>query len=614
MMQRTLPPVRGPLTALVFLLPIATAAAEETLQPVNVTAARMPQTADETLAAVSVINRAAIQSSQAQSLPDLLVNQRGVSIARNGGRGKSTSLFMRGTNSDHVLVLVDGVQIGSATLGTTAFQHLPLEQVERIEIVRGPRSSLYGSEAIGGVIQIFMRKGEAGETRVNTSAMGGSNSSSEITTAISGGDEDTRYALSAKAFDTNGIDARDDGFPDDDGYENDSASFRLEHDFGDSTTWSIRAQQADGITEFDNCGEFSNPLQDCEDEFRQQAVSTRLDSQLTERWSIRLNLGETLDESTLLTDGVFDSEFNTRREEFTWQNQIAIGQDHLLTAGFDYSDERVSGSTAFDRNERDNQAVFGQWQWTGEQTDVAVSARRDDHETFGEETTGSVAAGYRLQSGLRIYGSLGNAFKAPTFNDLFFPDSPFFQSNPNLDPEESTSAELGIEGGRAWRWSANLFFTEIDDIIVFDASAATVNNLNTADIAGLELAGSGNYADWDIQTSLTLLDTEIDTSGANDGNDLPRRPEATLNLDFSRTFGAVELGTHLRYEAERYDDVANQDELDDFTLVGLRLDYTMRDNLHLEVSVDNLFDEDYQSIRNFDELGHTGYIRLRYDL
>ncbi len=589
-------------------------AADDAVAPVTVTATRTAQTADENLSSVSVLGRGEIQQSQAQSLPDLLANQRGVSIARSGGFGKSTSVFLRGTNSDQVLVLIDGIKAGSATAGTTAFQHLPLEQVERIEIVRGPGSSLYGSEAIGGVIQIFTRRGDTGETRVNTSAMAGSNGATEITTAISGGDDDTRLSLSAKAFETDGIDARSNGFPDDDGYTNDSVSFSVDQDIGERTTWSLRAQHAEGVTDFDNCGPFTSPSGDCEDEFAQQTVSSSLDTQITASWSMRIRAGESRDESRLFTDGAATDRFDTERREVSWQNDFTFGTQHVVTAGVDYRNDEVESSVDFAETERRNEAVFGQYQWTGQRANAQASLRYDDNEAFGEETTGSVAAGYRFAQGLRLYSSIGTGFKAPTFNDLFFPDIGFFSGNPDLAPEASETFEVGIEGGRDLTWSANVYRTEIDDLIVFDAANATVNNLDSAEITGVELAGGGTHGGWDLQASITLLDTEADTDGPNDGNQLPRRPERALNVDFSRGFGPYRFGTHVRYESERYDDAANSVELDDFALVGMRFAYQLRESLSLTASVDNLFDEQYETVDNFNELGRTAYLRLRYDL
>lgn len=589
------------------------AGAEERIEPITVTATRMAQTADESLASVSVISREQIERSQATSLPQLLSTERGISLSSNGAYGKTTSLNMRGTNSDHVLVLIDGVKLGSATSGTTAFQHLPLHQIERIEVVRGPRSSLYGSEAIGGVIQIFTRKGQKGEPGVQTSAMRGSNGSKEVATAMSGGTENTSIAFSAKAFDTDGIDTTTSGFPDDDGYTNDSASLNVRHNLDKTTSLSLSAMTASGISEFDNCGSFTAPSGDCEDEFRQQSVTSSVEKDINSFWSMSISAGETLDESRLFTDGDRDSKFNTQRREVSWQNDLTLGTGHVLTLGYDYRDDQITSSADFDETERDNSAVFGQWQWTGDRVDVQLSGRRDDNEAFGEEETGSIAAGYYIGNDVRIYGSYGTAFKTPTFNNLYFPDTPFFSSNPDLDPENSETLEIGIDGGNEIRWSANLYRTEVDRIIVFDSSTASVDNLDEARINGMELSAATKHGGWDIDVSATFLETETITSGPNDGNELPRRPHRTFNLGFQREFEVIDFSAHVRHEGDRYDAAANNVELDGFTLVGFRLGYDLHRDFSLEATVNNLADVDYETAAGFRNPGRTGHVRLRYD-
>lgn len=609
----------GPATVVMIattILPPALDAAES-LAPMTVTATRTARTADETLSSVTVIDRQKIRESHAQSLPELLDSQHGLSFSANGPYGKTTNLFMRGTNSDHVLVLVDGIQAGSATSGP-ALEHLSPEQIERIEIVRGPRSSLYGAEAIGGVIQIFTRRGSADAPSVDTSVMGGGNGTNEVTTAISGGDEDTRASLSARKFDTDGIDASNGGDPDADGYTNDSASVSLAQDISDGTTISLNGQYAGGETEIDN----NCPSGDCTTDFIQRTLGAQLDTRITDAWTIKLRAGEHIDESTTTAfDGSKDV-FDTERRGISWQNDFTIAMQQVMTLGIDASRESVDSTAAFTTNERDNAAGFAQWQWYGQGFDMQLSGRYDDAEGYGEQTTGGIALGYQLARNTRVYGSYGTGFHAPTFNNLFFPRttfSPFFTfvGNPELESEESETLEFGIKGGTRTRWSATLYHTRIDNLIDTASIAPTVfqpTNLNEASITGLELAGNTTRAGWDLQASVTLLDTELQTDTPDDGNELRRRPERTFNFDFSRDIGPVHFGMHVHHESDRFEDVANTDELDGFTLLSARFSWTVEKNVSVEASVENLTDTDYQTARGFNTLGRTAYLRLRYQL
>ncbi len=271
MQKRLIPAVVLPLLVSTFVYPT-----DDTVAPIIVTATRTAQTADQTLASVTVITRAEIEQQQAQSVEDVLRGVPGLSLANSGGPGKATSVFLRGTNSDHVLVLIDGVKVGSATLGTTAFEELPIDQIDRIEIVRGPRSSLYGSEAIGGVIQIFTRKG-GGPTTPYFSVGAGSYRTYNASAGVSGGGTRGWYNFSANDDHTAGINACKGSLtagcfaiePDKDGYRNASGTVRAGYRFDNGTEVDFHALRAQGSTAFD--GSFVNAAQ-----FAQQVVGGTL--------------------------------------------------------------------------------------------------------------------------------------------------------------------------------------------------------------------------------------------------------------------------------------------------------------------------------------------------
>jgi len=597
--------------AALLLLGTPSAFADQMI-PIIVTATRTAETADETLASVTVISRKEIERQQAQSVQDLLRGIPGVSIANNGGPGKATSVFLRGTESDHVLVLIDGVKVGSATLGTTAFQDIPVDQIERIEIVRGSRSSLYGSEAIGGVIQIFTRKG-GGALKPFFSVGGGSYRTYSASAGVSGGGERGWFSVSASAIDTLGFNACDGKpspggagcfttEPDKDGYRNLSGSLRAGYRFDNGLEMDVHALRASGDTEFD--GSFVN-----ESESVQQVLGGTLRFSAVDMWLITLTAGRSQDESDNFKDDAFKSRFDTQRDTLSFQNDLSIAPDHLLTVGADYQEDRVDGTTAYAVSSRDNTGLFTQYQEVFGSHDVQLSLRRDDNEQFGNRHTGGAAWGYALSGGLRLTASYGTAFKAPTFNELYFPGF----GNPNLRPEESRSFELGLSDKAIWgNWSLNAYETRIDDLIAFDASTFAPANIDQARIRGLEAVLGIRLGNWDLNANLTLLDPKNHSGGANDGNVLPRRARRSLCLDADRDFGRYRLGATLLAAGKRYDDLANTRELGGYATIELRAEYALAKEWRLQARVENLLDKDYETAAFFNQPERGLYLTLRY--
>lgn len=580
--------------------------------PIIVTATRTAQTVDETLASVTVITRDDIQTQQAQSVQDLLRGVPGLSIANNGGAGKTTSLFLRGTESDHLLVLIDGVKVGSATLGSTAFQHLPVEQIERIEIVRGPRSSLYGSEAIGGVIQIFTRKG-GGDLKPFASIGVGSDSTHTGSVGISGGGERGWFNLNASGLDTDGFNACD-GKPspggagcftsesDKDGNRNLSTSLRAGYRFNNRFELELNALSAAGETDFD--GIFVN-----ESDSRQQVLGTTMRFDATDVWQLSLIAGRSQDESDNLKDGVFKSRFETERDTISLQNDLFFDANQVLSLGYDYQDEEVSGTTAYTISSRNNKGLFMQYQWAMAAHDLQLSVRRDDNEQFGEHSTGGFAWGYALSDTLHFNLSYGTAFKAPTFNELYYPGF----GNAMLTPEESDSVELGFRGHTEWgRWALAAYQTQVDDLIAYDAAIFAPNNLDQARIRGIEAELASHVMQWDLQGSLSLLDPENRSSGANNGKQLARRSKQSLRLDADRRIGDYGVGATLFAEAKRYDDLANTRPLGGYATVDLRAEYIMTSAWRLQARVANLLDKDYETAAYFNQAGRSLFLTLRY--
>lgn len=592
-----------------LLLP-SPAAAQAQGDTVVVTATRTARTVSDTLASVSVITREEIEAKQARSAVDLLRGMPGVSIGNNGGLGKNTSIFLRGTESDHLLVMIDGIKIGSATSGAAALQDIPVDQIERIEIVRGPRSGLYGSEAIGGVIHIFTRRG-GGPLTPTFSAGIGSDETWRTSVGLSGGGENTWFSANLSALETQGFNACEGSFaagcfddePDDDGYRNLAGSARagLRLPGGGELDFSWLRSESDN--EFD--GTFQN-----EGESTQEVYGGRLKFSPLSAWDVSLSAGLARDDSENFLDGVFASRFETERETLAWQNDFQVAPDHQLSVGYDWQKDKVDSDTAFAVRSRDNEAVFAQYLADVGAHTWQLSGRVDDNEQFGTHRTGSVGWGYEFSRALRAFASYGTAFKAPTFNELYFP----FFGNPDIEPEKARNVELGLAGTSGWgTWSASVYRMEIDDLISYDAALQTTNNIDSARIHGVEGTIGTQLLGWDVNASVTWLDPENRARDATRGNVLPRRAEQSGRVDIDRGFGALRLGASVVAQGRRFDDVRNTRRLDGYATVDLRAEYAFHRDWRLQGSLENVFDKDYETAAFFNQQDRAVFVTLRYE-
>ncbi len=583
--------------------------------PVIVTATRMAQTADETLASVTVITRAEIERSQAVSLSELLRSVTGIDIASQGGSGQLSSMFMRGTNPGHVSLLVDGLRMGSVTAGRVSWEFIPLQQVERIEIVRGPNSALYGSEAIGGVIQVFTRRGK-GPLQWSVTAGGGRYDTREATLDVSGSAGDNWFSGQLSRLETGGFDARDPTVefgspiddPDDDGHDNTALSLRAGHRFSGGSELEFHGLHAQGNVEFDSSDPFPN-----EDDFVEQVLGVSLRTPLTAFLDLTATAGRSLDERESFRAGVPGStiHFDSERRSFSLQGDYAPSDADIVTLGLDYHDDRVDSSTSYKETARYTQAVFAQYRGERGGHTLLARIRPLDDEQFGSHTTGNLAWGYQLHPTTRLVASWGTAYRAPTFNDLYFPDFMGFPtSNPDLDPEESETLELGAEGRAGGiDWDLRLFRTRIDNLIVFDLASFLPANVNEATIEGLEATLSGDLYGWTTSTSASFLNPTDD----NTGNTLPRRARRSLKLDIDRRFGKTGLGATFLAQSARYDDQANNMRLGGYGLVNLRASWSLDRHWKLQGRIENLFDRDYETVATYNSPGRGLYLSLRYD-
>ena len=607
------------------LVGVALAGNDEQRKTVIVTATRTAQTADEVLSSVTVISREDIERRQARSVEDLLRGTQGISITNNGGPGKNTSVFMRGTESDHILVLIDGVRAGSATSGGAAYGNIPIEQIERIEIVRGPRSSLYGSEAIGGVIQIFTRKGGKEGFTPSFSIGGGSYGTFNGSAGLSGRSKRGWFNMNISGKNTNGFNSCSGkpypngagcftNEPDRDGYQNVAGSFRAGYLFKNGLDIETNFMRSSGKVNYD--GKYSN-----KSELVQQVFGGKARYSPFEFWKVTLAGGRSRENSRdFLGQGKnFKSRFDSRRDTITLQNDFTLNKTHLLTVGADYKNDTVSSSEDFEVTSRNNLGAFAQHQATVFKQDLELSIRYDENEQFGGNVTGGAGWGYTVTEWLRFTANVGTAFKAPTFNELYYPGG---YSNANLRPEESVSYEFGTSGKiKQTNWAFNIYETQIHDLIANDASWVP-QNINKVRIRGFEGMISTRIKKWQINTNLTLLDAQNKSSGTNRGNILPRRAKESFRFDVNRKFDKFKLfglsfnkytiGTQLLVVGQRYDDLANTRKLDSYVKLDIRGEYTLNQNWRLQGRIENISNERYETASFYNQPGRNFFITLRY--
>ena len=591
------------------------AAADQLEKPMIITATRTAQTADAALATVTVISRKDIEQQQARSVQDLLRGVPGISIANNGGMGKTSSVFMRGTESDHVLVMIDNIKVGSATSGMTAFENIPIDQIERIEIVRGPRSSLYGSEAIGGVIHIFTRKGGGSGFRQHLNFGGGSFGTYEGSTGMSYNSTQGWLNLTASGIGTQGfnsctgssnagcfVDASDPALHDRDGYRNVAGSMRAGYRFQNGLEIETNFMQSSGKTQFD--GSYVNKAV-----LMQQVVGGTIRYSPIHFWNINLIAGSSRENSDNFLGTTFQSRFNTIRDTVSVLNNFTVTKDQLLTIGMDYQRDHVKSNDAFTVLTRTNWGVFAQHQANLAAHNLLFSIRHDDNQQFGSRVTGGAGWSYPLSDKFLLVANFGSAFKAPTFNELYYPN----YGNANLKPENSFSYEFGTRGKTDWgNWSVNAYETRIDNLIAYDSSIFASGNIDQARIRGIEGVLNTQIREWQINTNLTLLEPVNRGSGFNHGNILPRRAEQSFRLDVNRQFGKYVAGGMLLVEGERYDDLANTRKLNSYAKFDLRAEYILNKQWRLQGRIDNVSNEQYETAAFYNQAGRSFFAMVRY--
>ncbi len=590
-----------------------TAYAETPMELVIVTATRMPQSLDKTIADTTVLNEQDIQKSGAPDVPTLLRSLAAVEVVQSGGLGKVSSTFIRGTNSSHVLVLLDGVRINSATAGTTALEHIMLDSIERIEVVRGNVSSLYGSEAIGGVIQLFTKQGH-GAPAFNASAGLGSHGTQRLAAGFSGDVNDTSFSVNAGKIETNGVSAINPllapkANPNNNGYDNNTVDAQIKHAFNADHSLSASLFSTRGNSSYDNAFGLPTELNNTVENIDKLSLAS--DDQLSEMWHSAVRLAQGTDENRNYTNGIQESHFQTQNNQLAWQNNLKIADSQHVNLAVEYLGQAVSSGTLFRQTSRNVYSLLGGYVGEYGAQQVQFNLRQDRYSDFGAANTGLLGYGWSFADNWRATASIGNAFKAPTFNDLYYPLSFGYQGNPNLKPERSQNKEVGLHyAANGQRVDAVYFDNRISDLIACNAACTTVVNINQAQINGQELSYAGEFGDIHLKANATWQNPR-DTAT---GQVLQKRAKEFGNIAASHSFGAWNAGAELKYSGARpdFDYASAPVSLPGYQLLNLTSGYKIDKNFNLSLRVDNLFNRDYSEAYGYNTLGRTLFIGLNY--
>jgi vitamin B12 transporter len=589
-------------------LGVSGAAAQGTeLEPVVVTATRTPVPPDQLAAQVVLIDRAAIEQAQGATLAGLLQQAAGVQISSNGGLGKASNVFIRGTEGRHVLLLIDGVRYGSATLGTPNWDNLPLAAIERIEVLKGPAAALYGSDAVGGVVQIFTRRGQQGfhpHAELGLGAYG----RRSVALGVAGGQGGLSYRFGVSSLRESGFSATNAAepwgnyHPDADGFEQNAldASVRLALAPG----WQLSAHGllASGDNAFDF---FPNAFA-----VRGLTTTRVLGLGLERTWAAgartHLHLSRADDLTRNFMSATRTSHIDTRRQQWTLQHDQPTGLG-TLTLGAEHTREQVNSSTAFTVRERRIEGVFVGLQGSAGPHAWQASARRDDNSQFGVANTGSLAYAFEFAEGWRVRAAHGTSFKAPSFNQLYWPGF----GNPTTQPERGRSSELGLSYAFG---SQSLQLTRFEQRIRgFITAAPTVANVPRVQIDGWSLVWQGSAGDWRWRSDLELLEARNRTPGANFERQLPRRAEQQLTLSLERAWGDDWwFGAHALLVSERFDDAANTQRLPGYGKLDLSAEHQLSSDWRLQLRLNNVGDKRYETALGYNQPGRALFASLTW--
>lgn len=583
-----------------------------TVSSVVITAGRQAQAAKDVLADNVVITAEDIAKSGAASVVDLLQQQRGIEITRNGGPGTTSSVYIRGGSNAQNVVLIDGVRIGSSTLGGATWSGIPLSQIDHIEIVYGPLSSLYGADAMGGVIQIFTKKG-SGDLAPTASAGVGSYGTRKLQAGLFGNvAHNLSLSLNVGHEDSTGFSASKPGAgpytynPDKDGYNLESFSGRLVWELAKGYELGTSVMHSRNNAQFD-----AGPSYDDHDVTTLETIAVFGRAKFTDNWSATLQVAQAADRG--YTDASYGkSQIDTRQDSVSFQNDIRIGNDVLQLIA-ETRTENVNTTESIN-GKRTTDSYAASYVFKQDAHLASASIRNDRSSQYGSQTTGSVAYGYRFTDALRLNASYGTSFRAPTFNELYYPGYGIASNK----PEKAKNAEIGMyfEQGDT-QLSAVYYQNKATDLLVY-ANVCPVEvathaygcayNVNKATLSGLTIGVNSRFTDLTVRASIDLQDPKDDTTGLR----LARRAKQHGTLAAEYALPNAKVGAELIFSGDRFDDAANKQVLGSYQLLNLYGTYNVAKNTTIVARWNNALNKDYELAKNYATAGSNVFLGVNY--
>lgn len=579
-----------------------------------VTANRIEQPLSDLVADMSVVGRETIETAGAVGVADVLSRLPGVQMVRNGGAGSTTSVYLRGADTRFTAVYIDGIRVDSQSTGGASWQDIPLEAIDRIEVLRGPAAAVYGSDAIGGVVQIFTKKGE-GKAKPYVGLGWGSRGTVKAQAGVSGGVAGWDYSLGVSHASSNGFNAKTSaGFnPDADGYRNNAFNGRVGYQIN-----SNHRVEATALTSYMNAGydatvSKTSPMVDDRSIYKMNAVGLNWLAKWSDVYSTRLQYTQSRD-FYQTKPSVYETD--TRLHSYLFQNEWRLGAQ-TVTAALERREDKLvnNGLDIGSRNRSQNALALGYGLHAGKHT-LQLNARHDRDSEFGGHTTGSAAYGYEFMPNWRATASAGTAFRAPTLYQRFSQ-----YGDASLSPEKGRNVELGLKWGKGSdSFSATLYRNNVSNLINYVGGTGTCAgntglyggcyaNVAKARYEGITLAATTRLGMVNLQGSVDFQDPRDTDKDLQ----LARRSKRYANLSADTTLAGWKLGAEMQAAGKRFDDAANKIVLGGYTLWNLSAQKQLTREWSLVARINNLADKRYELARTYATEGRSGYIGVKWE-